>query len=344
MPLPPAYVAFRSLAPVASSKSGSPATVTLPLNATVMLIVAPAPYVPSASGEVTFRTVGTPSAVPNRVRWYVQTALSGPESIWHSRTVPTSVARAAARLSALHSASIALIASPVLLTQYTDAPALPVISTRTGSSNTMCVLLSPISITRPSSSADASPAPRAAASAARSGAQSDTYSSSRPSAGTDVAFTPGGSVTTANDALIVTPSGGSVTLLAAGSGPRPASPARAVTLIAARAPSPASETSTSRTNPAGVMATGGAWPPGLDTAASLPAAPTSIVSLVNTYRVRSAPTPDMSARTAICPVCVMFTPGPSNCTLCTAVPTPSSPTASASRPPGPVTAPYTGPA
>ena len=58
MPLPPAYEALRLTAPVSSSKSGEPATVTFLLNATVMLITEPAPYVPSSSGEVTDRTLG----------------------------------------------------------------------------------------------------------------------------------------------------------------------------------------------------------------------------------------------------------------------------------------------
>ena len=69
MPLPPAYVALRSVSPVSSSSSGDPpATVTSSLNATVMLITEPAPYVPSASADVTFSTYGVVVAVPNRVR------------------------------------------------------------------------------------------------------------------------------------------------------------------------------------------------------------------------------------------------------------------------------------
>ena len=58
MPLPPAYEALRLTAPVSSSKSGEPATVTFLLNATVMLITEPAPYVPSSSGEETDWTMG----------------------------------------------------------------------------------------------------------------------------------------------------------------------------------------------------------------------------------------------------------------------------------------------
>ena len=58
VPVPEAYMALRLTAPVASSSCGVPATSTFSLNATVMLIIAPVPYVPSASGEVTLMTVG----------------------------------------------------------------------------------------------------------------------------------------------------------------------------------------------------------------------------------------------------------------------------------------------
>ena len=58
MPLPPAYAALRSVSPVSSPSDGMPVTATVSLNATVMLIAEPAPYVPFASGEVTLRTAG----------------------------------------------------------------------------------------------------------------------------------------------------------------------------------------------------------------------------------------------------------------------------------------------
>ena len=181
--------------------------------------------------------------------------------------------------------------------------------------------------------------PRASATASALGGMSEANMSSRPSAGTYVAVVFGGTVTTANDDLIVTASGGNTTVLAATSATRGAD-ARAVTLIAARASPPASVTSTSRTKPCGVISTTGIGPDGLDT----PPAPTGIESPVNEYRVRSEAAPSKSTPTSIAPVCVRFTPGPPNATVCIGVPSPrTSASDSAARPPGPVTIPYTGP-
>ena len=215
---------------------------------------------------------------------------------------------------------------------------------RTGGSNRTCVSLSPTSITLPRISEDASSTPSAAATADAFGAHSETYTSSRPSAGTELAFEPGGIATTANVVLIVTPSAGNVTSLAVAFCPSGASP-RAVTLIAARTVSPAPVASTTRTKLSGVISTTGAWPAGLDTAFAAPAALTGIVSFANACLVRSGVAPSRSALTAISPACVAFTPAPPNVTACVAVPSPpTSASAAASRPPGPVTAPYTGPA
>ena len=56
VPFPDAYVAFRTVSPLAISSKGIPVTTTSSLNATVMLIMAPTSYVPSL--EVTDKTVG----------------------------------------------------------------------------------------------------------------------------------------------------------------------------------------------------------------------------------------------------------------------------------------------
>ena len=61
------YAALLSVAPVSSPSVGAPPavlTTTSSLNATVMLIMAPVPYVPSASGDETLATVGAIVSVP----------------------------------------------------------------------------------------------------------------------------------------------------------------------------------------------------------------------------------------------------------------------------------------
>ena len=82
VPLPLAYVAFRSTLPVSSSSNGPPVTVTSLLNVTLMPITSPFVYVPLSLVAATFKTTAGTSrtgstgsgaifAVPNRVRWYV---------------------------------------------------------------------------------------------------------------------------------------------------------------------------------------------------------------------------------------------------------------------------------
>ena len=220
-------------------------------------------------------------------------------------------------------------------------PACPAKSTRTGMSNPMRVSLSPTSTTFRTSRLT-SLTPSAAATRPAVGRMSDTRSSSRPSAGTGEAVTPGGNDTSANAATMETAaSAGKVAARPMSPGAPPS--ARPDTLIAGRTESPPSTTLTVRTKLSGPIATTGARPAG---AAVRPCAPdpTEIASSVNTCRTPST-SPSRSVLSAIAPVSSAATPSPPNRTVCTAVPRPDTPPASgsAAAPPAVVTAPYTGP-
>ena len=204
----------------------------------------------------------------------------------------------------------------------------------------MCVALSPTSTTCSTWPA-ASGSPSAAATSAGSGRSGETYSSSRPSAGTIVAVTFGGKCTSANDATIATISvPGSLTVLVA-FGPGGAT-ASDETLTAGRTVSPPSTTSTWRTKPSRSMATTGMPPVGASVTANVPAL-TGIESSVNVCGVPAAVLPSRSVLSAIVPVSLRETPEPSKRTVCTAVPRPATLVGAAVVPSDSWIAPYTSP-